>query len=135
MPPVSDNASLVIGLLVFVPAIEAGYRAIFGRGGVLAAALGGLLAVAGAVLIGDSRAPHTNGHKTSQLVRWSTATALASYVLLRIGTVSSPGSNIPGLIGLFAALIYWISAPAMLVSIILWIGVRIFSRHPPGAVP
>lgn len=135
MPPISDSASFLIGLLVFVPAIEAGYRAIFGRGGVLAAALGGLLAVAGVVLIWDSRAPLSNGYKTSQLVRWSTAIALASYVVLRIGTVSNPGSNIPGVIGLLAALVYWLSAPAMLVSIILWIGVRIFSRRPPGTVP
>ena len=128
-------SSLVIGLLAFVPAIEAGYRAIFGRGGVLAAAVGGLLAVAGAVLIWDSRAPRANGYKTSQFVRWSTGIALVSYVCLRIGIASSPGSNIPGIFGLLAALVYWLSGPAMLVSIVLWVGVRIFSRRPPGAVP
>lgn len=135
MMPVSDRASFVIGLLVFVPAIEAGYRALFGRGGALAAAVGALLAVAGAVLIWDSKAPRANGYKTSQFVRWSTCIALVSYVCLRIGIASSPGANIPGIFGPLAALVYWLSAPAMLLSIVLWVGARIFSRRPPGAVP
>ena len=135
MRPVSDSAAFVIGLLGFVPAIAAGYNALFGRGGPLAAALGALLAVAGAVLIWDSKAPRANGYKTSQCVRWSTGIALVSYACLRIGIASRPGSNIPGIFGLLAALVYWLSAPAMLVSIVLWVGVRLFSRRPPGAVP
>ncbi len=88
-----------------------------GRGGALALSFSGVLAAAAVLLwTGPSDLAHIAGENTvAHVLRRSAAVPFAAYVAIaaRLGFIS-----------LVAVPLYWLSLPIVVVSVIVWIGVR-----------
>jgi hypothetical protein len=107
----------VAAILALMVAIDMGRSGLIGRGGALALSLSGVFAAAAVLLwIGPSDRMHVAGENiVAHVLRRSTIFAFAGYVGIaaRLGFIS-----------LLAVPFYWLSVPIVVVSVIVWIGVR-----------
>ena len=117
-PNNAHTAFQVSAVLALITAIDMARSGLFGRGGALALSLSGVFAAAGVLLwIGPSDRVHIAGENTvAHVLRRSTVFAFAGYVCIaaRLGFIS-----------LLAVPFYWLSLPIVVVSVIVWIGVRL----------
>ena len=104
-------------MLAFIPAVDMARSGLFGRGGALALSLSGVFAAAALLLwIGPSDRMRIVGENTvAHVLRRSAIFAVAGYVCIaaRLGFMS-----------LLAVPVYWLSLPIVVVSVIVWIGIR-----------
>ena len=111
------HAFHVAAILALIVAVDMGRSGLFGRGGALALSLSGVFAAAAVLLwIGPSDRVQIAGENVvAHVLRRSTIFAFAGYVGIaaRLGFIS-----------LLAVPFYWLSVPIVVVSVIVWIGVR-----------
>jgi hypothetical protein len=113
----AHTAFHVAAVLALIVAVDMGRSGLFGRGGAIALSLSGVFAAAAVLLwIGPSDRVHIAGENiVAHVLRRSTIFAFAGYVGIaaRLGFIS-----------LLAVPLYWLSVPIVVVSVIVWIGVR-----------
>ena len=116
-PDDGHTAFQIAAVLAFMTAIDMARSGLFGRGGALALSLSGVFAAAAVLLwIGPSDRVRIVGENTvAHVLRRSIMFAFAGYVSIaaRLGFIS-----------LLAVPVYWLSLPIVVVSVIVWIGVR-----------
>jgi hypothetical protein len=116
-PNDAHTAFHVAAVLALMTAIDMARSGLFGRGSAVALTFSGVFAAAAVLLwTGPSDLVHIAGENTvAHVLRRSTVVAFAGYVCIaaRLGFVS-----------LLAVPLYWLSLPIVVVSVIVWIGVR-----------
>ena len=120
-PNRAHTAFQVAAVLALITAVDMARSGLFGRGGALALSFSGVFAAASVLLwIGPSDRMHIAGENiVGHVLRRSTIFAFAGYVCIaaRLGFIS-----------LVAVPLYWLSLPIVVVSVIVWIGMRMGAR-------
>ena len=115
----------VAAVLALLVSLDMGRSGIFGRGGALALSFSVVFAAAAVLLwLGPSDRVHIAGENTvAHVLRRSTIFAFVGYVGIaaRLGFLS-----------LLAVPLYWLSVPIVVVSVIVWIGVRMVASLTPS---
>ena len=124
-PNGAHTAFHLAAVLALIVSVDMGRSGLFGRGGAIALSLSGVFAAAAVLLwIGPSDRVHIAGENTvAHVLHRSTVVAFAGYVGIaaRLGFIS-----------LLAVPLYWLSVPIVVVSVIVWIGVRIVASLTPS---
>jgi hypothetical protein len=114
------TACHVAAVLALITAVDMARSGLFSRGGALALSISGVFAAAAVLLwtVASDRERSAAENTLVHVLRRSTIFAFAGYVCIaaRLGFLS-----------LLAVPVYWLSVPIVIVSVVVWIGIRMWS--------